>query len=186
MRRANFIAAAAGAVCFFDIARRAGAALPPRIAIIVAADTGVSTPDTTRFEARLGHGILEHPAYQLVTRDRLAAAIREQGLSNSAYADPATAAQLGKVIGASQILHVTLAIDVSQTSGLMEHEKYDATSDFTVIEVATARVVATGSGEGQTERSAAGGGDFTDSAARVRRSAIDACADDVVGQLNLH
>lgn len=183
MNRLHFLSASAVSIFALSI-QQAEAALAPRFAIIITADGTVTANDISRYEVRLGHNILGHPPYQLVTRDRLYAAIREQGFSNSAYADPATAAKLGKVVGASRILYVTLSIDVETSSGLLTRETYDVSSDYEVIDVSTARILSTGTGQGSNERRAAGGGgDFTTSALKTRQVAIDGCAEDVIGQV---
>lgn len=183
MRRAVFLALTGGAAL---IPRVTGAAQPPRVAIITAAEGAVAGTDAERFAARLGHGILQHPGFELVTRERLSAALAEQGLSHKAYADPATSAKLGRVIGASHILHVTLTLDENPSNGtLVKHDRYDVASDYELIEVATARITANGTAGGSEDREAPGGGDFTESASAARRAAIDACAEDLISQLPL-
>jgi len=185
MRRRLFIATTLGMAVTTMCA--ASASLAKRIAIIASTSDGsVPNSDLQRFIARLGHGILEHPSCELLSRTRLDSVLQEQGFSNSAYADPSTAAKLGKIIGASHILHATLTIDTERSSGLMEHEKFQASSDFELIEVSTARIISTGSADGSQERSAAGGGMLPGSMSEVRRGAVDDCAENLVSQLALN
>jgi hypothetical protein len=184
MRRASFLFVGTAGFLTLTVGGVA-AATPPRFAIIISPNDGATPADVSRFEARLGHEIIGRPPYQLVTRDRLYAAIREQGLSNSAYADPSAAAKLGKIVGATHILHVTIGVDVERSEGLVMRETYDVSSDYEVIEVSTARIVSNGTGDGNEERRAAGGGDFTASALKTRQSAIDSCAEDIIGQITI-
>ncbi|HEY0798948.1 MAG TPA: hypothetical protein VGD50_07345 [Candidatus Baltobacteraceae bacterium] len=164
----------------------AGAALPPRIAIIPEAHGATTAEDVDRFVARLGNQILKHPQYELVDRLRLQSVLSELGFANSAYADPATAAKLGKLVGASSILHATLSVDVEQSADqLNNQETIDVESDYGLIEVQTARITATGSADGSQERDAVAGGGYAVSALGARRAALDACADDLIDQLAL-
>jgi hypothetical protein len=185
--RRSFLRQAVGVVAATLAAPAAAlASTQPRIAIVASTENGdVQRSDTDRLVAQLGHGVLQHPHYQLVTRARLDAVLQEQGLSNSAYADPGTAAKLGRILGASHILHVTLSIDVNSTRGLVDHETVDASSDYEFIEVDTARIIANGSADGSDDREAPGGGQFSTSGTSSRRTAIDACANDVIAQLSL-
>jgi hypothetical protein len=183
VERRTFVA---GALALAAAPRSARAAQERRLAILAAPGDGVSQGDIDRFVARLGGAVLRKPGYTLVSRARLSAVLAEQGLSNSAYADPATAARLGKLIGASAILHVSLAIEVEgQRGGFVDRQTVDASSTYELITVTTAQITANGSADGSEERRAAAGGAASESFAVLRRRAVDACADDLVEQLNL-
>jgi hypothetical protein len=122
----------------------------------------------------------------LVNRARLSSALAEQGLSNSAYADPATAARLGKLIGASAILYVALSIEIEGLGGgFVVRQTVDASCTYELITVSTVQTTATGSADGSAERSAAVGGSPSLAFAMLRRNAVDACADDLIERLSL-
>lgn len=161
------------------------ATLIPRIAITTEDDGSIDAATLARLTSRISGALLRSNHFQVVDRARLSAALREQGLSNSAYADPKTAASLGKIVGASRILHLFMSIEASESSGayLTTHQ-VDAAASFTLVGVDTARIVAAGNASGSAQRQAAGSGEQY-SAAMLRREAVDACADDIVVQIDV-
>jgi len=176
-RRAILIGAAAAIAL-----GRPALALPARIAVLVRPSQGANIGDIDRFIAQLNGGILATNRYTLVDRNRLGAVLQEQGFSNSAYADPATAAKLGKIVGASHVLSASLEVDVEENRGaFVTTVSFDASSDYELIEVSTARIGAGGSADGSAEAKAPSGGSPT-ALSKTRRAAIDACAEDLLGK----
>jgi hypothetical protein len=159
------------------------AAEPPRLAILVSPGDGATEADLERFRAQVAGGILAGHKYILVDRARLSAVLREQGLSNSAYADPSTAAQLGKIIGASRILYATLQVDSQlKQGGFVNSLGVSASSSFEMLDVSTAQIRASGIADGSSEERSATGTPLG-SGSRTRRAAIDQCADELLKNL---
>ena len=155
-----------------------------RLAITIEQDESIGSPSVTRLSTRITGGLLKQNNYQIVERARLASVLREQGLSNSAYADPKTAAALGRVLGASRILHIAVTAEASNSAGAyLETHSIDVSASFTMIQVDSGRIVAAGTANGNAQKDfPAGGSSFSESA--LYREAVDACADDLIGQLN--
>jgi len=155
-----------------------------RIAIFVTSeDNTASVTDVDRFTARLGGAFLRTHHYSIVDRARLAAVIHEQGFSNSMYADPKTAAALGKIAGASRLLHVTLSVTGERSDGaMMTIVKFTADATYSLVGVDSARIISEGTAEGEDEKDYARGSPVTDIAS-IRRNALDACCDDVMQQI---
>jgi len=160
------------------------AILIPRVAITIEQDESIGAPTVARFTTRLTGGLLKQNHYQIVERARLAPVIREQGLSNSAYADPKTAAALGRIVGASRILHIAVTAEATNSAGAyLQTHVVNVWASFTLIGVDTGRIIAAGtaSGNAQKQLSSAAG---SYSEAVLFREAADACADDLVGQID--
>jgi len=178
-RRQTIIAGVAAALLW----RPEAAAAAVRIALLVSPGDQATQDDVDRFTTRVEHGILQLPGYTLVSRTRIAEVIAEQGFSNSAYADPATAAQLGKIVGATDVLHVELTFNVSQTDGaLVTSSEVDAEGDFELINVSTSQISKADTAEGSDSEQAATGASLKP-ASLMRRAAIDDCAGDLVDKL---
>ena len=156
----------------------------PRLAITIEQDESIGSPSVARFTTRITGGLLKQSHYQVVERAKLASVLREQGLSNSAYADPKTAAALGRVLGASRILHIAVTAEASDSAGAyLETHSIDVSASFTMIEVDNGLIVAAGTANGNAQKnSPTGGSSYSESA--LYKEAIDACADDLIGQLN--
>jgi peptidoglycan-synthase activator LpoB len=162
----------------------AAAASNKRIAIIVEPGDGATQSDIDRLEARIGAGLLRNRV-TLVTRQRLGAVLQEQGFSNSNYADPETAASLGRIIGAGYILWAKLSVDLGDQQGtFVTKVTADVSADFELINVSTARITSTGTADGSNDDDSAAGGNVGN-LTLLRRSAIDACAEDLVSQVQL-
>jgi hypothetical protein len=154
-----------------------------RLAVLCSPNGRISLQDLTRFVSQVEHDILSYNIYTVVSRDRLADVLQEQGLSNSAYADPATAARLGRIVGASQILHVDLSLTVNASGGaFVTTVRVQAEGNYELIGVSTARIINAGSAQGADSEQAPAGGTIKplDS---MRQAAIDACAADLVTRL---
>jgi len=160
-----------------------GAALAtsqPRLAINLASDGTLGSRETQRFLDSLTGKILANHRFQVVDRRRLAAVIAEQGFSNSDYADPQTAAALGKIVGASRILHVEASLEIDDNTGqLVSDRQADVSASFQLVGVDTARIIAAGTAEGTGERRPNG----NTSDRKIIDAAIDDCADDLAQQV---
>lgn len=157
-----------------------------RVAVVCEPGDDASRHEVSRFESRLGGALLKTGRYSLVDRERLDKLIKEQGFSNSAYADPATAAKLGKLAGAERFLNVKLTATVDSEHGaLVATVAFHVSADFTLVDVSTGRISAEGSADGDAQdKAAAGGGDVSSMVLdRLRRQAIDSCIDDLLTQL---
>jgi hypothetical protein len=146
----------------------------------------LTTEDMGRFESRLGGALLKTGRFSLVDRQRLDRIIREQGFSNSAYADPHTAARLGKLAGAERFLNVQLAAKTETDRGaFMLTVAYNVTADFNLVDTSTGTISASGSADGdaQDKEPATSGTVSSIALDALQRQAIDACIDDLVGQL---
>ena len=158
-------------------------ALTSRLAITIEQDDSIDSPSVARLTTRITVGFLKQNHYQIVERAKLATVIREQGLSNSAYADPKTAAALGHIVGASHILHVSITAEASRSTGAyIETHSFDVLASFALIGVDTGRIIAAGTASGNAQKSLSSAGGSVSEAA-LRREAVDACADDLVGQV---
>lgn len=160
---------------------RAFGASQKRLAImIVSDDNTLGARETERLLDSLTGNILSNHSFQVVDRKRLAAVIAEQGFSNSDYADPKTAAALGRIVGASRILHVSASLEVSNNTGaLVSNREADVSASFQLVGVDTARIVAAGTADGTGQRRAGDIGSDT----RIIDQAIDDCADDLSEQI---
>lgn len=155
-----------------------------RIAVIVEGDESTTQGDIGRFEARIGGGVIRGRA-TLVSRHRLNAILQEQGFSNSQYADPSTAASLGKILGASHILWSKLSVEIDGQDGeFVSKLSVSASADYELISVSTARILSTGTADGSDDTESAAGGQVSGGQA-ARRNAIDTCADDLISQVTL-
>jgi curli biogenesis system outer membrane secretion channel CsgG len=140
----------------------------------------------SRFDARVGGAMLKTGRFSLVDRARLDKIIREQGFSNSAYADPHTAARLGKLAGAQQFLNITLTSKMEADRGaFMITVDCHVSADFTLVDVSTGRIANSGSADGDAQdKMASGVGNVSLIALEnLRRTAIDSCIDDLIQQL---
>jgi curli biogenesis system outer membrane secretion channel CsgG len=155
-----------------------------RIAIFATSDDNTaSVTDLDRISALLGSAFLKSHKFTLVDRARLSAVIHEQGLSNSIYADPKTGAALGKIAGASDLLHVSVAIEAERDDGAyltIVRVSVDAT--YSLVGVNTARIVRRGTAEGEDQRQYSRGSPITE-VLGIRRNALSACADDITQQI---
>jgi hypothetical protein len=144
-----------------------------------------SQDDLDRFAAKLGEQLISTHNVELLSRARLRAVLAEQGLSNSDYADPSTAAELGKVVGASDILWAKLSIDVAGTNGgFVAKASVNASADFELISVSTAVITRTGTAEGNDDEDTVPQS-ASSAVTRLRHNAVDGCAEDLAGQLHL-
>jgi hypothetical protein len=157
----------------------------PRVAIVAQGDDATTSADLDRLVAKVGQALIESHHVTLVSRSRLGAVLAEQGLSNSDYADPRTAANLGRIVGANEILWVEMTLDASGTDGgFVAKADVDASAEFELITVSTAVITRTGTADGTDDQDSVT--QFSDGTlTRLRHTAIDACADDLVGQLHL-
>jgi hypothetical protein len=155
-----------------------------RIAIFVASDDNTAAAmDIDRLSVRLGGAFLRTHRYSIVDRARLGSVIREQGFSNSMYADPKTAAALGKIAGASRLLHVMLSITGERNDGaMMTIVRMRAEATYSLVGVDTAKIISEGTAEGEDEKDFARGSPLSDIGS-IRRNALDACCDDITQQV---
>jgi hypothetical protein len=129
------------------------------------------------------HGLLQHGGYTLLSRTRIREVVAEQGFANSAYADPSTAAKLGRILGATALLNVDLSIVVNESEGaFVTSTELDVSGNYELIEVSTARIRAGGTAEGSADSQRTTGGKPSPMT-MVRRGAIDECAADLVGKV---
>jgi hypothetical protein len=174
----------AGALAIGAVRVPLAALAAQRIAIGIESDGTLDGKMLMRLLDRLSANILRAGHMQIVDRARLAAVLREQGLSNSAYADPRTAAELGKIVGASRLLHVTASLeDDSESGAFVTTISATVTASYSLVAVDTARVVDAGTADGTGERRSAAGSLRAGSDERLVRQAVDACADDLADQL---
>lgn len=187
MRRARFLSSVAyTAAATLCTARLPALAHNRRIAILAEpGGAAASQDDLDRFAAKLGEELIATHRVELLSRARLRAVLAEQGFSNSDYADPSTAAELGKVIGASDILWAKLSVDVSATNGgFVAKASVEASADFELISVSTAVITQTGTADGDDDEDSVS--QFNSSiVTRLRHNAVDGCATDLAGQLRL-
>jgi hypothetical protein len=181
---------ALGALVLCTLPRRALAqaatASVRRVAIMTEAADPQTQESISRFDSRLGGAMLKSGRFSLVDRARLDKIIREQGFSNSAYADPHTAARLGKLAGAEQFLNVTLTSKMEADRGaFMVTIDAHVSADFTLVDVTTGRVINSDSADGDAQdKMASGVGNVSSiELENLRRTAIDSCIDDLVQQL---
>jgi len=181
MIRKRFVLGGAGTF----VACSAGiAANLPRLAIAVESDDSASEAAARRMLNAVTGQILRSGKFTIVDRNRLSTVIKEQGFSNSAYADPKTAAQLGKLVGASRILTITLTIDANTNSGaFVNSAQVDVSASFSLVAVDSGQVLNAGSAQGTGERQASAGGDSSVSGSQLEREGIDACAQDLASQI---
>src|SRR5580658_9406574 len=122
MKRAGFLLAANSMLLL--TARPAFGAMQQRLAITISSDDhSLGAKEMERLLDSLTGKILSNHHFQVVDRKRLADVIAEQGFSNSDYADPKTAAALGRIVGASRILHVSASLEVDNNSGALVSDK---------------------------------------------------------------
>jgi curli biogenesis system outer membrane secretion channel CsgG len=185
MKRPQFVCASASSLFLAMIAPALSAS--PRVAVAVESDGTLNATQLTRFIDQLTGALLQTNHYEVVDRSRLAAVIREQGFSNSSYADPAKAAALGKIVGASRILHVTISLEASNSSGpYLKTSEVDITASYTMVGVDSARIVKAGTAEGSARAQYSAGNEGASSPSRQTREAIDDCVNDLVSQLDSH
>ena len=105
---------------------------------------------------------------------------RRTNLLNSDYADPKTAAALGRIVGASRILNVSASLEVDNNTGaLVSNREADVSASFQLVGVdTTQRIIAAGTADGTGQRRAGDGSDT-----RIVNQAIDDCADDLAEQI---
>lgn len=155
-----------------------------RLAVVASLGNGAVAADLSRFEAQLGGSILAGGHYTLVDPSKLAALRQGQRFSHSSMADPKTAAQLGKMLGASMILIANVAIDVQiEPEALLTQIAATTSSDYQLLDVATATVVKSGSSDGSGNEKAAVGSNVTPLQKRARIEALDSCAQTLAEQL---
>lgn len=175
-RRQTIVAIVAGSL----LSRPQPAPAASRVALLVVPGDQATQDDVERFTTQVEHEILQHPGYTLVSRTRINEVLEEQGFANRGYADPKTAAQLGKILGATDILHVELTFNVSQTSGaFVTSREVDASGDFELIDVTTAQIKNADTAEGSDSAQATTGAPLK-AISLMRRVALDSCADDLV------
>jgi curli biogenesis system outer membrane secretion channel CsgG len=186
-RRFSLGLGAAAALGGVPVVARAQAGTARRLAIVCEPDDDESGPVLSRFQTRLGGALLRTGRFTLVDRVHLDRVLREQALSNSAYADPQTAARLGKLVGAQRFLNVELTAKAgADRGGFVTTLAYHVDADFTLVDVSTSGIVASGSADGQGENKVSSARDSVSNVTvdDLRREAIDACVDDLVGQLS--
>jgi hypothetical protein len=154
-----------------------------RIAIGLDPSRSLGTDGTDHLTDRLTAGLINSGKYEIVDRARLSAALREQGLSNSPYADPKTAAALGKLVGAQRLLHVTsiTAEDDTEAGAFLVTHKVIVSASFQMVEVATARILLAGNAEGSGVKQTPSGASPLMS--QLLRDAVNGCADDTSDQM---
>jgi curli biogenesis system outer membrane secretion channel CsgG len=180
-RRAFLLATAAGWLS----PRIALAAKLPRVAIVAQGDGTISPASIERFVVLATAALLATGHFTVVDRQRLQAVIKEQGLSNSAYADPATAAALGKIAGASRLLNVDLGVDTTSLSGpFVTYHKCEVSAAYTLVGVDTATVLAAGNVSGVGDRKVSSAAVTEISPAQLEREALEACATDLASELD--
>ena len=172
---------------FFAIAgtlRQTSSAALPRVAITVEQDGSIDSASVARLTTKISSGLIKQNHFQVVERAKLQAVKQEQGFSNSSYSDPKTAAALGRILGVSRILHIAVSAEASSSAGVyINTYAIDVSASFTMIGVDTARVLAAGTASGNVQKQfSSSGGSVSESA--LRREAVDACADDLITQLN--
>jgi len=158
-----------------------------RIAVVCDAGDNDSHGDISRFESRLGGALLKSGKFSLVDREVISKLIREQGFSNSAYADPKTASKLGKLAGAERFLFVQLTSKVESDRGsFVTTVAYHVSGDFKLDDVSTGSISSQGSADGDAQdKFSTGSGDVSTIALdKLRRQGIDACIDDLMQQLS--
>lgn len=159
-----------------------------RVAIMAEAVDPETQQSISRFDSRIGGAMLKSDRFTLVDRMRLDKIIREQGFSNSAYADPHTAARLGKLAGAEQFLNITLTSKMEADRGaFMITVACHVSADFTLVDVSTGRVTNSGSADGDAQNKMPSGVGNVSSIEleNLRRTALDSCIDDLVQQLTV-
>jgi curli biogenesis system outer membrane secretion channel CsgG len=158
-----------------------------RIAIVCEPDDDDSGPVVSRFQTRLGGALLRTGRFTLVDRVHLDRVLREQALTSSAYADPQTAARLGKLVGAQRFLNVELTAKAGVDRGsFVTTISYHVDADYTLVDVSTSGIVSSGSADGQGDNKVSSAQNSVSTVAvdDLRRQAIDACVDDLVAQLS--
>lgn len=154
-----------------------------RIALVCSGSGETLPEEIERFTMQVEHGLLQHGGYTLLSRTRIAEVLAEQGFANSAYADPSTAAQLGRILGATALLIVDLSLNVDESNGaFVTATEIDAEGNYELIEVSTARIRAGGTAEGSSD-SQRTTGEEPRAMTMVRRAAIDECAADLVDKV---
>lgn len=167
----------------FAVVRSNAAADSIRMIVGLDPTRSVGPDDQDRLVNRITGALIRSGRYDIVDRSRLEAIKREQGLSNSPYADPKTAAALGKILGAQRMLALSsLSLENEDEPGpLVMRYKVEASASFQMLEVATARVLVAGTADGT------GGKETTPGVgvnrAQLIRDALSDCADDVVNQV---
>jgi curli biogenesis system outer membrane secretion channel CsgG len=157
-----------------------------RVAVVCETTDPQTQQEIMRFQSRAGGALLKTGRFALVDRTRLDKIIREQGFSNSGYADPHTAARLGKLAGAEQFLNVNLTEKMEADRGaFMVTVACRVSADFTLVDVSTGRIMSEGSADGDAQDKMASGVGNVSSIAleNLRRTAVDLCIDDLIQQL---
>jgi hypothetical protein len=157
-----------------------------RVAIVCEAADADSQVDLLHFQTRLGAELLRSGRFSLVDRDRVDRLIREQGFSNSDYADPHLAAKLGRLAGAQELLNTQLAIKLALDQGrFVANLQCEVNANYSLVDVSTGRIVSEDSsyGESQNKVSAATSSVSPIAADALRRQAIDSCVEDMVQKL---
>ncbi len=145
---------------------------------------GATQREADEFAARVTGNLLKSGHVGIVNREHLRDVMEEQRFSHSQFADPSTAAALGRIVGASDILYVELSMDDSSTSGpFVSAHHLDASASFTLVAVTTAAVTKSGVAQGAGERDVTTGASTSDSPLSLQGEAISACADDLLTQL---
>jgi curli biogenesis system outer membrane secretion channel CsgG len=157
-----------------------------RVALVCVAGDADSQSDLLRFQTRLGGALLRTGRFSLVDRDRLDRLIREQGLSNSDYADPHLAAKLGKLAGAQALLNIQLTTKLASDQGtFVTTLQCDVSANFSLVDVSTGRIAVEDSSDGDSEDKISAGTNTVSSMVSdgLRRQAIDSCVEDMVQKL---
>lgn len=169
----------------FATPRNSAAAPLRRVAILVQQAEGIDGSDAEFFRTKLNGGLLKSRKFAVVDRARLDAILREQGFSNSSYADPATAVKLGKLLGAAEILHVSLSIEQSvEQGGFVSSVSVDVTASFDLIDVESGSIVRSSSASGSASDQISRGSSRSIQSGKLRRAAIADCVDDLAGQVS--
>jgi hypothetical protein len=176
VRRSLFIASGLATI---PVAVRAATPIT-RVGLLLKADEGATSADLSMLETKLTGALIATNRYSVFTRTQLAALVKEQGFSNSAYADPATAAQLGKLAGVAQMLIGTLRVSVTDEQGhFVLRRNVEADVDYQLVEVSTGRVLKADSLSGSDETTAPAGGSFPRTLSELRRKAIGSVVESV-------
>jgi curli biogenesis system outer membrane secretion channel CsgG len=150
------------------------ASSPPlvRLGILIRADDRRAESDLEMVESKLAGSIAGTGRFAIFNRTELSAIIREQGLSNSAYADPATAAKLGKLAGVAQMFIGSLhENETEQPGGFLLKRTVEVALDYQLIDVSTGRVYKADSLSGLSESRAPNGGPYTETLLSSRQTA---------------
>jgi curli biogenesis system outer membrane secretion channel CsgG len=158
-----------------------------RIAIFINPTDRDSIPELSRFESRLGGGLLKTGNFSLVDRSRTDEIKQEIGFSHDPIqSDPHTAAKFGKFAGAQALLFVQFTSKFDGESGaFVQTIQCEVTADFKLINVATATVIKEGSADGTAENKGVSGGGISSMAVNsLKKEAIDSCIEDLIQQIS--